>query len=215
VVDKAEEAINASIANIAIANETIAIDLTSAALFSLMKYFAIFLKDMMNFGIFCDRNNQLGLIDDVVLAKGHDERNELVGAKGCDKLNELVVAKSRDELDELIVVKGCDELNEPVVTKGLDELDELMVAKCHPLIRSISFWWPTRQLMSLVSLWWVTRPLMSLMRLWWHSTIILQAVCVPSKPNKQMNLTINWELPSLKLIMVLCCNVGASANMDG
>ncbi len=42
---KAKDASNASIANTTIADEAIAIDLTSAVLYSLTKYLAIFLKD--------------------------------------------------------------------------------------------------------------------------------------------------------------------------
>ncbi len=52
MIDKAKEAINASIANTAIAGEAFAINLTSAVLYSLTKYFAIFLKDKIYFGIF-------------------------------------------------------------------------------------------------------------------------------------------------------------------
>jgi hypothetical protein len=44
VVDKAKEAISASIANTVIANEAIAIDLTSVVLYSFTKYFAIFFE---------------------------------------------------------------------------------------------------------------------------------------------------------------------------
>jgi hypothetical protein len=103
VVNKAKEATNTSTVNTAIANEAIAIDLTSAFLYSLTKYFAIFQKDKIFFGIFCKCNNQLGFIDDIIVAKGHDELDELDVAKSQNELDELIVAKSRDELDKLVV----------------------------------------------------------------------------------------------------------------
>jgi hypothetical protein len=114
-------------------NDGIAID--CLIIYSLTKYFAIFLNDKRCFGICCNCNNELGLNWLLWATSGvadtADELDKLVVAKGCNELNELVVAKGCDELDELVVAEGHDELNELVVDKGHNEVIGCDVAQGH------------------------------------------------------------------------------------
>ncbi len=87
-----EAAVNASIANIAIPDKSIA-----TILYSLIKYSAILLKEKIYFEIFCGRNNQLRLDLAIVVDKA------------------ISMANMDDELD---VAEGRNELKEPVVVKG-------------------------------------------------------------------------------------------------